>query len=170
MVRQQIEARGIQCDDVLRAMHTIPRHLFVSVAYQSEAYENRDLRHHLTAISWRVSQCDSGEETDIKAAPKEIPEPLLKQLAPRGCWSRQSALAPGSCWLSWTRAARVPYTSGRWAQSHSCLWCPDNPRYLLCSHKPDSARSKCDHSQQQPTVRPTPNIRLAILSFTVADR
>jgi protein-L-isoaspartate(D-aspartate) O-methyltransferase len=43
MVRQQIEARGIHCDDVLRAMHTIPRHLFVPVAYQSEAYENRAL-------------------------------------------------------------------------------------------------------------------------------
>jgi protein-L-isoaspartate(D-aspartate) O-methyltransferase len=38
MVSEQIEARGVQNPDVLRAMRSIPRHLFVPEAMQSQAY------------------------------------------------------------------------------------------------------------------------------------
>ena len=43
MVSQQIEARGIDDPDVLRAMRTVPRHLFVSVEYREEAYGDHPL-------------------------------------------------------------------------------------------------------------------------------
>lgn len=38
MVRYQISDRGIDNSEVLRAMRKIPRHLFVSVEYQNDAY------------------------------------------------------------------------------------------------------------------------------------
>ena len=43
MVREQIEARGIESPDVLRAMRTVPRHLFVEEALQAQAYEDHPL-------------------------------------------------------------------------------------------------------------------------------
>jgi len=43
MVSQQIEARGIDDPDVLRAMRTVPRHLFVSAEYRQEAYGDHPL-------------------------------------------------------------------------------------------------------------------------------
>ncbi len=41
MVREQLEARGIRDQDVLRAMRTVPRHLFVQEALASQAYDDR---------------------------------------------------------------------------------------------------------------------------------
>ena len=38
MVSRQIEARGITDPDVLKAMKTVPRHLFVPIKYQENAY------------------------------------------------------------------------------------------------------------------------------------
>ncbi len=43
MVRDQIEQRGIKHPGVLAAMRKIPRHLFVSMEYQSEAYADHPL-------------------------------------------------------------------------------------------------------------------------------
>lgn len=43
MVTQQIEARGIDHPEVLRAMRTVPRHLFVSPQHRNEAYEDHPL-------------------------------------------------------------------------------------------------------------------------------
>jgi protein-L-isoaspartate(D-aspartate) O-methyltransferase len=43
MVSQQIEARGIDDPDVLRAMRTVPRHLFVPVEHRDEAYGDHPL-------------------------------------------------------------------------------------------------------------------------------
>lgn len=43
MVRDQIERRGIKHPAVLSAMNKIPRHLFVSMEYQSEAYADHPL-------------------------------------------------------------------------------------------------------------------------------
>ena len=43
MVRTQIEARGISDPGTLRAMRTVPRHLFVPPSYSSEAYSDRPL-------------------------------------------------------------------------------------------------------------------------------
>jgi protein-L-isoaspartate(D-aspartate) O-methyltransferase len=43
MVREQIEARGIDNPDVLRAMRTVRRHLFVSAQYREEAYGDHPL-------------------------------------------------------------------------------------------------------------------------------
>ena len=43
MVSRQIEGRGIRDSDVLRAMRATPRHLFVPVALQPQAYEDRPL-------------------------------------------------------------------------------------------------------------------------------
>lgn len=43
MVRDQIERRGIKHPGVLAAMQKIPRHLFVSMEYQSEAYADHPL-------------------------------------------------------------------------------------------------------------------------------
>ena len=43
MVTQQIEARGIDDPDVLEAMRTVPRHLFVPPAYRDGAYEDHPL-------------------------------------------------------------------------------------------------------------------------------
>lgn len=43
MVREQIEARGVTDPAVLRAMRTIPRHLFVDEALIPQAYENHPL-------------------------------------------------------------------------------------------------------------------------------
>src|SRR5439155_26733555 len=41
--KEQIEARGIRDAGVLRAMRATPRHLFVPVALQSQAYEDHPL-------------------------------------------------------------------------------------------------------------------------------
>jgi protein-L-isoaspartate(D-aspartate) O-methyltransferase len=41
MVREQIEARGIHNADVLQAMRTVKRHLFVTDAFYARAYEDR---------------------------------------------------------------------------------------------------------------------------------
>lgn len=41
MVREQLEARGIRDPEVLRAMRTVPRHLFVQEALASQAYDDR---------------------------------------------------------------------------------------------------------------------------------
>jgi len=41
MVREQLEARGIQDQAVLRAMRSVPRHLFVQEALASQAYDDR---------------------------------------------------------------------------------------------------------------------------------
>lgn len=41
MVREQLEARGIRDQDVLRAMRAVPRHLFVQEALASQAYDDR---------------------------------------------------------------------------------------------------------------------------------
>ena len=38
MVREQIESRGIDDPEVLRALHAVPRHLFVAPAYRNDAY------------------------------------------------------------------------------------------------------------------------------------
>lgn len=43
MVMHQIESRGITDNDLLRAMRTVPRHLFVDEALQSQAYEDHPL-------------------------------------------------------------------------------------------------------------------------------
>ncbi|GAB7080716.1 protein-L-isoaspartate(D-aspartate) O-methyltransferase [Megalodesulfovibrio paquesii] len=43
MVREQIEARGVQNPLVLQAMRTVPRHLFVQEALRSQAYEDHAL-------------------------------------------------------------------------------------------------------------------------------
>lgn len=43
MVRNQIEARGISNPRVLKAMGTVPRHLFVDEALQAQAYEDHPL-------------------------------------------------------------------------------------------------------------------------------
>ncbi len=43
MVRDQIEARGIRDEEVLRVMRKVPRHLFVDEALQSQAYADHPL-------------------------------------------------------------------------------------------------------------------------------
>ncbi len=43
MVQDQIESRGIANAQVLRAMRTVPRHLFVPEEFQNRAYEDRAL-------------------------------------------------------------------------------------------------------------------------------
>ncbi len=43
MVKEQIESRGIVDHAVLRAMRTVPRHLFVDEALQAQAYEDHPL-------------------------------------------------------------------------------------------------------------------------------
>ncbi|THB66547.1 MAG: protein-L-isoaspartate(D-aspartate) O-methyltransferase [Desulfovibrio sp.] len=43
MVRDQLKSRGITDKAVLRAMSTVPRHLFVQEALQSQAYEDNPL-------------------------------------------------------------------------------------------------------------------------------
>ena len=43
MVAQTIEQRGIHDPDVLRAMRTVPRHLFVPAEYLGQAYEDHPL-------------------------------------------------------------------------------------------------------------------------------
>ncbi len=43
MVRDQLERRGIKNQAVLASMRNIPRHLFVSMEYQSEAYADHPL-------------------------------------------------------------------------------------------------------------------------------
>lgn len=43
MVAEQIESRQIRDPDLLRAMRTIPRHLFVPEKYQENAYEDRPI-------------------------------------------------------------------------------------------------------------------------------
>ncbi|MFQ5645977.1 MAG: protein-L-isoaspartate(D-aspartate) O-methyltransferase, partial [bacterium] len=43
MVTYQIEGRGIKNKRVLRALSMVPRHLFVPLAYRSEAYEDYPL-------------------------------------------------------------------------------------------------------------------------------
>ena len=43
MVKEQIKSRGINDPRVLRAMSTVPRHLFVQEALQSQAYEDNPL-------------------------------------------------------------------------------------------------------------------------------
>jgi protein-L-isoaspartate(D-aspartate) O-methyltransferase len=43
MVLDQIESRGITDQNVLRAMRTVPRHLFVDEALQAQAYEDHPL-------------------------------------------------------------------------------------------------------------------------------
>lgn len=43
MVKEQLVARGIRDENVLRAMMSIPRHLFVSEALQATAYDDRPL-------------------------------------------------------------------------------------------------------------------------------
>lgn len=43
MVKNQIEARGITDENVLRAMRTVPRHLFVSEALMDQAYADHPL-------------------------------------------------------------------------------------------------------------------------------
>jgi protein-L-isoaspartate(D-aspartate) O-methyltransferase len=43
MIAHQLERRGIQDSQVLRAMASVPRHLFVEEGLQSQAYEDRPL-------------------------------------------------------------------------------------------------------------------------------
>jgi protein-L-isoaspartate(D-aspartate) O-methyltransferase len=43
MVRTQIERRGVRHPDVLRAMRTVPRHLFLPEALRSQAYQDHPL-------------------------------------------------------------------------------------------------------------------------------
>ena len=43
MVAHQIEARGVKDKRVLEAMRQVPRHIFVPVAYQEEAYDDHPL-------------------------------------------------------------------------------------------------------------------------------
>ena len=43
MVRNQIERRGIKHPGVLSAMRQVPRHLFISMEYQSQAYADHPL-------------------------------------------------------------------------------------------------------------------------------
>lgn len=43
MVTEQIQARGIHDNNVLRAMHSTPRHLFVPPALRSQAYTDQAL-------------------------------------------------------------------------------------------------------------------------------
>ena len=41
MVKEQIEARGVRDENVLRAMRTVPRHLFLPEAFEAQAYDDR---------------------------------------------------------------------------------------------------------------------------------
>ena len=43
MVRDQVEARGISRPDLLRAIRSIPRHLFVTELLREQAYQDRPL-------------------------------------------------------------------------------------------------------------------------------
>ncbi|MFP4165601.1 MAG: protein-L-isoaspartate(D-aspartate) O-methyltransferase [Opitutales bacterium] len=43
MAEEQIEARGVEAQPVLRAMREVPRHLFVPSDYEQHAYEDRPL-------------------------------------------------------------------------------------------------------------------------------
>ena len=43
MVREQIVRRGVKDPEVLRAMESVPRHLFVPESFQSEAYSDYPL-------------------------------------------------------------------------------------------------------------------------------
>src|ERR1700682_2773829 len=43
MVREQIEARGVSNPEVLRAMRSTPRHLFVPEEWRAQAYSDRPL-------------------------------------------------------------------------------------------------------------------------------
>jgi len=43
MVRTQIKNRGVKHEETLRAMETVPRHLFVPASYRSGAYDDRPL-------------------------------------------------------------------------------------------------------------------------------
>ncbi len=47
MVQRQIQARGVKDPQVIAAMQTVPRHLFVPKSLRSEAYEDRPL-----SIGW----------------------------------------------------------------------------------------------------------------------
>jgi len=43
MVRTQIAMRGVKHKETLRAMETVPRHLFIPTSYRSSAYDDRPL-------------------------------------------------------------------------------------------------------------------------------
>lgn len=45
MVRLQIQGRGISDKNTLKAMQTVPRHLFVIEKYRDDAYEDRPLHY-----------------------------------------------------------------------------------------------------------------------------
>ena len=43
MIKEQIEARGVKNPSIIKAMRTVPRHLFVQEALQKSAYEDHPL-------------------------------------------------------------------------------------------------------------------------------
>lgn len=70
MVAQQIEARGIDDPDVLRAMRTVPRHLFVPPEYRDEAYADHPLpigfeqtisQPYIVALMTQLADPDEGD-------------------------------------------------------------------------------------------------------------
>ena len=73
MVREQIEARGVRSPDVLAAMRTVPRHLFVPSEIRSAAYEDRALP---------IGYGQSISEPAIVALMSE----LRRRVAVTACW------------------------------------------------------------------------------------
>lgn len=53
MVQEQIRARGVRDERVLRAMSTVPRHEFVAEAYRASAYDDSPLP---TSLGQTISQ------------------------------------------------------------------------------------------------------------------
>jgi len=107
MVTRSIKKEGVSDSQVLKAMRRVPRHLFVPKRHQQYAYQNRPLPigHDQTIsqpfiVGYMTEMLDltagekvleigtdSGYQFDaiiLTAAPDEIPEPLIKQLARGG--------------------------------------------------------------------------------------
>jgi protein-L-isoaspartate(D-aspartate) O-methyltransferase len=73
MVRRQIEARGIRDPQVLRAMRTVPRHLFVPEPQRAAAYEDRPLPiGHQQTISQPYIVALMSELADLKPGDKVL--------------------------------------------------------------------------------------------------
>ncbi len=72
MVREQIEARGIHDPAVVRAMRSVPRHLFVEEALIPQAYEDHPLPlgHGQTisqpyVVAWMTALCDISPDMKV---------------------------------------------------------------------------------------------------------
>jgi protein-L-isoaspartate O-methyltransferase len=84
MVRQQIEARGVKNPDVLRVMRSIPRHEFVPAEARGMAYDDDPFKN----VTVRTGDGFAGwpdrapfDRIILTAAPVEIPQKLISQLA-----------------------------------------------------------------------------------------